>query len=307
MVSDEWLCFNAFPFTLGLQFPFPDFITEFFNVTKICLRQMMPMLWPVLLVLDHIKNNHVPDLSVHDLPLAYRLRCDGYCRFLFYSTSNDPLILRATTNEEEWKSKFFLVKRDSNPGGADYLVKWLRKADFRKLAPPLVDSHKRIDTIRHLPEVERSFNPFPASPSQLSSSNMSDFSKVPILLDLDELDSYPTPVNVKKETPATTSSKPVPVPKPNPRTCASTAKKRKGSEVITPGSEGFSYEELNFTDSLELMTSFLNKVISWYYILRIYPDRISWLVSSNLYLNFNLHGLQYLLHLYTDACGTAKL
>ncbi|KAJ0770831.1 hypothetical protein HanPI659440_Chr07g0262141 [Helianthus annuus] len=127
MVSDEWLCFNAFPFTLGLQFPFSEFITEFFDVTKICFSQTMPMLWRVLSVLDQIKNNHIPDLSVHDLPLAYRLRCHGSCRFLFYSTSSDPLILRATRNEEEWKSKFFFVKRDSIPGGADYPVHWLKK------------------------------------------------------------------------------------------------------------------------------------------------------------------------------------
>ncbi|KAJ0622002.1 hypothetical protein HanIR_Chr01g0015181 [Helianthus annuus] len=277
MVSDEWICFNAFPFTLGLQFPFPDFITEFFDTTKICFSQTMPMLWRVLLVLDQIKNNHIPDLSVHDLPLAYRLRCHGSCRFLFYSTSSDPLVLRATRNEEEWKSKFFFVKRDSIPGGTEYPVQWLRKADFRKLAPPLADSQKRIDAIRLLPEAERSFNPSPPTPSPLSSVNMSDSSKVPILLDLDKLDSYPTPVMVKKETPAATSSKPLPAPKANPRTRASTAKKRKGSEISAPGSEGFSYDELSFSDSLEPMTSFLNK------------------------------GLQHLLHLYNDACGTVAL
>ncbi|KAJ0603990.1 hypothetical protein HanHA300_Chr02g0044531 [Helianthus annuus] len=222
----------------------------------------MPMLWRVLLVLDRIKNAHIPELSVHDLPLAYRLRCHGPCRFLFYSTSSDPLILRATRNEE-WKSKFFFVKRSSIPGGADYLVKWLRKVDFRKLAPPLADSEKRIQAIRLLPEIERSFIPYPASSSQHSSSNMSGASKVPILLDLEELDSYPTHVQVKKETPATTSSEPAAVPKPNPKSLASTSKKRKGSETTTPASEGFSYEELSFTESLDPITSFLNKVISW--------------------------------------------
>ncbi|MFS7995580.1 hypothetical protein Hanom_Chr12g01119591 [Helianthus anomalus] len=127
MASNEWLCFNAFPFTLGLRFPFPDFITEFFHIINISFSQTMPMLWRVLLVLDRIKNAHVPELSVHDLPLAYRLRCHGSCIFLFYSTSSDPLILRATRNEEEWKSKFFFVKRSSIPGGAEYPVKWLRK------------------------------------------------------------------------------------------------------------------------------------------------------------------------------------
>ncbi|KAJ0541320.1 hypothetical protein HanRHA438_Chr09g0385031 [Helianthus annuus] len=106
---------------------------------------------------------------------------------------------------------------------------------------------------------------------------MSDASKVPILLDLDEHDSYPTPTNVKKQTPAAASSKPAAVPKPNPRTRASTPKKRKGSDTTTPASEGFSYEELSFIVSLEPMTSFLNK------------------------------GLQHLLHLYTDARGTLKL
>ncbi|KAF5757338.1 hypothetical protein HanRHA438_Chr17g0835671 [Helianthus annuus] len=136
---------------------------------------------------------------------------------------------------------------------------------------------------------------------------MSDSSKVPVLLDLDELDNYPTPVNVKKETNATTRSKPIPALKPNPRTRASTAKKRKGSETSTPGFEGFSYEELSFTDSLEPMTSYLNKEISWYYVLHIYPDGISWLVNFNSYLNFDLQGLQHMLHLYIDACGTAKL
>ncbi|MFS7930541.1 hypothetical protein Hanom_Chr04g00345531 [Helianthus anomalus] len=231
MASNEWLYFNVFPFTLGLRFPFADFITEFFHITKISFSQTMPMLWRVLLVLDRIKNTHIPELSVHDLLLAYRLRCHGFCRFLFYSTSCDPLILRAARNVEEWKSKFFFVKRSSIPGGADYPVKWLRK----------------------------------------------DASKVPILLDLEELDCYPTLVQVKKETPTGTSSQPTVVPKPNPKSRTSMSKKRKGSETTTPASEGFSYEELSFTESLEPMTSFLNK------------------------------GLQHLLHLYTDACGTAKL
>ncbi|KAJ0716097.1 hypothetical protein HanPI659440_Chr13g0508911 [Helianthus annuus] len=247
MASNEWLCFSAFLFTLGLRFPFPDFISKFFHITKISFSQTMPTLWRVLLVLDRIKNAHIPELSVHDLPLAYRLRCQGSCRFLFYSTSSDPLISRATRNEEEWIYKFFFVKR----------------TDFRKLAPPLADSEKRIQAIRLLPEIERSFIPYPAFSSQHSSLNMSDASKVPILLDLEELDSYPTPVQVKKETPTATSSKPAAVPKPNLKSHTSTSKKRNGSETTTPASsEGF-YEELSFTESLEPVTSFLNKVISW--------------------------------------------
>ncbi|MFS7945220.1 hypothetical protein Hanom_Chr06g00521631 [Helianthus anomalus] len=274
MSSTEGLCLNAFPFTLGLRFPFLDFITDFFCITGLSFSQTMMMLWRVLVVLDRIKNAHIPELSVNDLPLAYRLRSHGSSRFMFYSTSNDPLILRATRNEEEWKSKFFFVKRSSIPGGADP-VKWLRRVGFRKLTPPLTDSEKSIKAIRLLPKPERSFILYLASSSQHSNSNMSHASKMPILLDREELDSYPTPIQVKKETSDPTSSKPNAVPKPNLRTRASTSKKRKGSETLAPASKGFSYEDLSFIDSLEPMTSFLDKVISWLYILHLHAECVS--------------------------------
>ncbi|MFS8000492.1 hypothetical protein Hanom_Chr12g01178991 [Helianthus anomalus] len=159
----------------------------------------MPMLWRVLLVLDRIKNAHIPDLSVHDLPLTYRLRSHGSSRFLFYSTSNDPLILRATRNEEEWKFKLFFVKRSSIPGGADYLVKWLRRADFRKLAPPLAGSEKGSKPSDFFPRLREAL--FRTQHPQSNTPVQTYASKVPILLDLEELDSYPTLVQVKKETP----------------------------------------------------------------------------------------------------------
>ncbi|KAF5810430.1 hypothetical protein HanRHA438_Chr04g0179091 [Helianthus annuus] len=150
-------------------------------------------------------------------------------------------------------------------------------ANFRKLARPLADSEKRIKAIYQLLDIERSFVPFLPSSSQHSSSNMSDTRNMPILLDLDKLDSYPTPVQVKKETPATTSSKLTVAPKPNPRTRASMSKKRTGSDTAASASKGFSYEDLSFTDSLEPMTSFLHK------------------------------GLQHLLNLYTESREAVKV
>ncbi|KAJ0766102.1 hypothetical protein HanPI659440_Chr08g0311611 [Helianthus annuus] len=103
------LCFNALPFTLGLRFHFSDFIMDFFRTTGLSFSQTMPMLWRVLVLLDRIKNTHIPELCVNDLPVVYWLRSHGSNRFQFYSTSNNPLVLRATRNEEEWKSKFFFV------------------------------------------------------------------------------------------------------------------------------------------------------------------------------------------------------
>ncbi|KAJ0623023.1 hypothetical protein HanIR_Chr01g0027151 [Helianthus annuus] len=85
----------------------------------------MPMVWRVLIVLNQIKNLQCPDLCIEDIPIAYRLRSHGSSRFLLFSTSNKPLILKATKNEDGWQRKFFFVKRDSIYEGASLPVEWL--------------------------------------------------------------------------------------------------------------------------------------------------------------------------------------
>ncbi|MFS7917323.1 hypothetical protein Hanom_Chr03g00187661 [Helianthus anomalus] len=99
--SDEWVCFFSYPFSIGLQYPFPDFIYRFFELTGLSYAQTMPMVWCVLVTLDQIKARHMPDLCMEDLPIAYRLRSHGSNRFLAFSTSKDPLILKATKNEDD--------------------------------------------------------------------------------------------------------------------------------------------------------------------------------------------------------------
>ncbi|MFS7962694.1 hypothetical protein Hanom_Chr08g00729621 [Helianthus anomalus] len=41
--SDEWVSFFACPFSLGLRYPFPPFISRFFNLTGLSYAQTMPM------------------------------------------------------------------------------------------------------------------------------------------------------------------------------------------------------------------------------------------------------------------------
>ncbi|MFS7940093.1 hypothetical protein Hanom_Chr05g00459601 [Helianthus anomalus] len=67
---------------------------EFFRTTSLCFVQTMPMVWRVLLTLNQIKTFHVPDLCIEDLPIAYRFRSHGNNRFLLFSTSSNPLILK---------------------------------------------------------------------------------------------------------------------------------------------------------------------------------------------------------------------
>ncbi|KAJ0715398.1 hypothetical protein HanPI659440_Chr13g0500681 [Helianthus annuus] len=123
--STEWVCFPAYPFSLGLRYPFPEFMMQFFRTTGISFAQTMPMVWRVLIVLNQIKNLHCSDLRIEDLPIAYRLRSHGSSRFLLFSTSSKPLILKATKNEDGWQRKFFFVKRDSIAEGASLPVEWL--------------------------------------------------------------------------------------------------------------------------------------------------------------------------------------
>ncbi|KAJ0715061.1 hypothetical protein HanPI659440_Chr13g0496771 [Helianthus annuus] len=134
--SDEWVCFFAYPFSIGLQYPFSPFISRFFELTGLSFAQTMPMVWRVLVTLEQIKARHMPDLCIEDLPMAYRLRSHGSSRFLLFSISKDPLILKATKNEDKWTRKFFFVKRDSIDRGFDLPKRWLtcgRTKAFRNI------------------------------------------------------------------------------------------------------------------------------------------------------------------------------
>ncbi|MFS7911181.1 hypothetical protein Hanom_Chr02g00115031 [Helianthus anomalus] len=90
--SNEWVCFLAYPFSIGLRYPFPAFISRFFELTGLSYAQTMPMVWRVLVTLDQIRSSHIPDLCVEDLPVAYCLRSHGNSRFLlfFFNLQKSP-------------------------------------------------------------------------------------------------------------------------------------------------------------------------------------------------------------------------
>ncbi|MFS7945030.1 hypothetical protein Hanom_Chr06g00519141 [Helianthus anomalus] len=214
--SEEWICFSLYPFSLGLRYPFPKLIMQFFRITGLCFAQTMPMVWIVLIMLNRIKTLYVPDLYIEDLLIAYRLRSHG-------------------------------------------------NTNFKELAPPTEVSQERINRVYQFPDCDRTFTPHLPSSSQYSSSGMSAPAKVPEVFDLDELDNYPIPIQVKKEPskPASTSkpvpsSKPVAAPKPSPTTNPRASSSRKRKETDSPASsETFPYESHGFLESCGFMTSFL--------------------------------------------------
>ncbi|MFS7962628.1 hypothetical protein Hanom_Chr08g00728881 [Helianthus anomalus] len=168
---DTLLDINLRGVTIGLRYPFPDFISCFFDLTGLRFAQTMPMVWRVLVMLDQIKSRHIPVFCPTATAISY-----------FFQLPKTPLILKATKNEDEWKRKFFLSK----------------EIPSTRLAAPSAESEQRIKDIYQLPESERTFSLSFASSNQKSSSDMSAPAKIPEVFDLEELDSYSGPVQVKK-------------------------------------------------------------------------------------------------------------
>ncbi|KAJ0791914.1 hypothetical protein HanOQP8_Chr01g0011331 [Helianthus annuus] len=88
--SDEWVCFLAYPFSIGLRYSFPTFISCFFELTGLSYAQTIPLVWRVLVTLHQIKSRHMLDLCIEYLPIAYHLRSHGSSRFLPFPPLKSP-------------------------------------------------------------------------------------------------------------------------------------------------------------------------------------------------------------------------
>ncbi|KAD3338112.1 hypothetical protein E3N88_33633 [Mikania micrantha] len=125
-VSPTWTCFPEYPFTLGLKYPFSDLILNFFLTTKLCFPQLMPMGWRLLHTLDQLNHHFGLDIGIPEISLMYQLRTHGSSRFVLQRRSGAPILVsRITFNEDEWRNRFFFVKRSSIPHGEILPLKWL--------------------------------------------------------------------------------------------------------------------------------------------------------------------------------------
>ncbi|MFS7984289.1 hypothetical protein Hanom_Chr11g00984771 [Helianthus anomalus] len=104
--------------------------------------------------------------------------------------------------------------------------------------------------------------------------------KIPEAFDLEELDNYSGPVQVKKEQSpkATTSSKPtsskavvIPNTSPATKTRASSARKRKETNSPTTP-DTFPYENHGLNEASGFMLSFLNQVKSYVHLMHLYEE-----------------------------------
>lgn len=70
-VSETWVCFPEYPFTLGLSYPFPDLILDFFKLTGLSFPQLMPMASRLLFTIDWLNHNFGLDIDLPELSLFY--------------------------------------------------------------------------------------------------------------------------------------------------------------------------------------------------------------------------------------------
>ena len=126
--SPTWVCFHAFPFTLGLSYPFPSLISDFFKITGLAYAQAMPQIWRILHTLDKLNDKHSLTIGLPEIASNYQLRTHGGSRFVLQlRTKKSPFVYRATQDNRNFLSNFFFVERSSIPGGEELPEKWIKK------------------------------------------------------------------------------------------------------------------------------------------------------------------------------------
>jgi hypothetical protein len=66
-ISTTLVCFLAYPFTIGFKYPFPPFISKFFETTGLSYAQAMPVVWRISHILNHLVEDLGLDIRISDL------------------------------------------------------------------------------------------------------------------------------------------------------------------------------------------------------------------------------------------------
>ena len=126
LISPNWIAFPEYPFTLGLKYPFPGIVSEFFKVTGISFIQAMPIIWCVLYWINQLNQSKKLYIGVEELASVYDLSTYGSSRFLFkVKSGQNHLVLKSKRNDGPWKERFFFVKRASIPDGKLWPQEWI--------------------------------------------------------------------------------------------------------------------------------------------------------------------------------------
>lgn len=113
---------------LGLTYPFPPLITEFFKTSRLCYPQLSPMGWRLLFTLHRLNQHYGLNIGIPEISMIHQLRTHGFSRFVLQRRPGAPVLVPGITfNEKEWRNRFFFVKRSSIPNGESLPIKWVAK------------------------------------------------------------------------------------------------------------------------------------------------------------------------------------
>jgi hypothetical protein len=128
LVSEKWICFLHYPFSIGMRYPFPPLVNQFFEVTKLCYAQVMPMVWRILFSLSQLNDNRNLGIGLPEIAASYQLRTHGSSRFVLQSRDGKrQMVPRVSHSDNDWKRRFFFVRRSSIPKGKELPLYWVKK------------------------------------------------------------------------------------------------------------------------------------------------------------------------------------
>ncbi|MFS7963308.1 hypothetical protein Hanom_Chr08g00736561 [Helianthus anomalus] len=126
--SKKWVCFPFYPFSIGFTFFFSPLVNEFFNVTKLAYPEVMPLLWRILFTFDRLNCTHSLDMTFSEIADVYELRTYGTSHFTFRIKPGQYSLASKTKHKEnDWRTRFLFVRRDSIPNDQSLPIHWTRK------------------------------------------------------------------------------------------------------------------------------------------------------------------------------------
>ncbi|KAL8255235.1 hypothetical protein R6Q59_033456 [Mikania micrantha] len=120
----------------------------------------MPMGWRLFYTLDQLNQHFGLEIGVPEIALMYQLRTHGSSRFVLQRRSGAPILVPGITlNENEYRNRFFFVKRRSIPSGELLPLKWVEKAPKFELivVEEEEESNKKIRSLLLINEQYRKF------------------------------------------------------------------------------------------------------------------------------------------------------
>ena len=128
-VSDGWVCFYEYPFRIGYAYPFSPLVRGVLRALAVPPAQLMPQVWRVMHLVDHLAGKLDMEFRVEDLVYTYKVQNYGAGRYLLHVKDDREALLGADkSNDRGWMGRFFFVELASLGSDSDFLTgEWMAR------------------------------------------------------------------------------------------------------------------------------------------------------------------------------------